>query len=137
MPIGRAASVRRARLFATVAVGLDLLAAALVASVGPRPTVALAALAPPAGLIGIVAPVIGYRLYLYLGETSVRPLGERFVVATSAALGITAGAAALGILAFFVSNRPAALIGLVTHVLLAGALWPSSERLESFDREAA
>lgn len=112
-----------------------LAAAAIVAAVGPRHVPVGPGLAPVAGLVGLIAPVVGYRSYLYLGETSRRPLGPRFVAATALGVGVTGAAAVLGVVAFYLSSRLPALIGLVTHVMLTGAIWPSDWRLDAFDRD--
>jgi hypothetical protein len=56
----------------------------------------------------------------------------RFVRATVLALACTEAAATLGVVAFLLSRRPEGLIGLVMHVLLAGAVWPSRDRFETF-----
>ena len=58
-------------------------------------------LALPAGLLGLVCPVLGYKLY-----TSRRNA--------------------------MLSGDWTALTGVLTHVLLAGAIWPSSDRLQPF-----
>ena len=87
---------------------------------------------------GLVSPVIGYRLYAWSRERMppgrVAPrAAPTFLRATSLALAVTEGVALFGIVALL-GSAPllAALIGVVTHVILAGAVWPTPERLESF-----
>ena len=48
------------------------------------------------------------------------------------ALGLTEGIALFGLVVFMLSAGLPALIGTATHVLLAGAIWPTAERLEAF-----
>ena len=94
-------------------------------------------LTPPAALLGLVSPVIGYRLYALLAER-VSPTADAgaccqaFSRATVVALSVTDVIALFGIVAFALSGKPAALIGVLTHVILTGAIWPSEERLETF-----
>jgi len=94
-------------------------------------------LAPPAALLGLVSPVIGYRLYALLAErvSPTEDAGARrgaFLRATVVALSVADGVAVFGIVAFALSGKPMALIGVLTHVILTGAIWPSEERLETF-----
>jgi hypothetical protein len=91
----------------------------------------------PAGLLGIVSPVVGYRLYHLMLERIPPRAGadERravFVRANVLAMGVTEAVAFFGVLVYGVTGEWVALTGLVTHVLLAGAVWPSPERLELF-----
>ena len=92
-------------------------------------------LAGPASLLGLVAPVIGYRLWLWMLEqvpagADARQRCERFARATLVALSITELAAVLGLVAWVASGEPFTLAAVVTHVVLAGAIWPRRERLE-------
>jgi len=100
---------------------------------------ALVAAAPPAALLGLVSPVVGYRLYLWVRERAARPASraERcgaFVRANLVAMAVTEGAALFGIVAYLLSGRLFPLVGVLTHVLLAGAIWPSAEKLDLFLR---
>jgi hypothetical protein len=91
----------------------------------------------PVALAGLISPVIGYRLYLLIGSR-VGPGADletrcgAFQHATVIALLVTEGVAVLGIVTYLLSGDLAALAGAVTHVLLAGAIWPSRVRLENF-----
>ena len=97
----------------------------------------------PVSLIGLVSPVIGYRLYLLRRERV--PTGasrteacRAFLHAGIVALAVTQGAAILGLVGYALSGTLSALSGVLTHVLLVGAIWPAPERLESFlGREAS
>lgn len=91
----------------------------------------------PAALAGLVAPVIGYRLYHGLrGRVSPRSRVatrlEVFVRATVSALAVTEAAALFGAAAYWAGRDWAALTGVATHLLLTGAVWPSGIRLEVF-----
>jgi hypothetical protein len=95
----------------------------------------IAFLAPPIALLGLVAPVIGFRLWLWMLEQVPRDAAprqrcDRFLRATVTALSVTEVAAVLGLVAWVASGQPFALAGVLTHVLLAGAIWPRRERLE-------
>ena len=86
---------------------------------------------------GLVSPVIAYRLYSLLGAKTPRDaaLGVRckaFQRVTVVALSVTAGAALFSIVTYAMSSDLAAMTGVVTHVLLSGAIWPSRVRLESY-----
>ena len=94
-------------------------------------------LVAPAGLLGIVSPVIGYRLYLGMRRRMppTADLEQRcrsFFTATIAPLAITEGIALIGVVAFMLSGAPACLIAVLTHVILAAAIWPTQERIEQF-----
>jgi hypothetical protein len=52
-------------------------------------------------------------------------------------LAITGAAALLGGIVWLLSRETAALAGLLMHVLLVGALWPTEARLEQAEEEAA
>jgi hypothetical protein len=94
-------------------------------------------LVAPAALLGIVSPVIGFRLYLALKRRlpADAGLGQRcqhFYTATIIPLAVTETVALFGVIAFMLSGAPACLIGVLTHVILAAAIWPTQERLEQF-----
>jgi hypothetical protein len=91
----------------------------------------------PAGLVGLVSPVIGHKLYTSRrdgtpADADVATRCRRFVMATILALAITEAAALFGVVVFMLSGRWTALTGVLTHVLLAGAIWPSPDRLQPF-----
>jgi len=116
-------------------VGLVLLVLVPTAFSGlasPRPD--LGYLTPPIGLIGLISLPIGYRLYLWRRDQAVGNSDGRsaFGRATIQALAITAGTGVAGAATFAVTGEIAALLPVAGHLLLAGAIWPSSERMESF-----
>jgi hypothetical protein len=101
------------------------------------PTSRVEFLVLPAGLLGIVSPVIGYRLLAMFEERVPAGAGlergcQAFLRATLLAAGAGEGIALLGVVAWMLSGRLTALIGLVTHVILVGAIWPSAARLDRF-----
>ncbi len=101
----------------------------LLAALADGAGVAWAAL--PAGLAGIVAPAIGYRLY----RRGLR--ATDFVRAHVRAMRATEFGGFLGLLGWLVSDDWTALTGLLTHTLLAGAIWPTPERLAQHDEDRA
>jgi len=125
------------------AVALTLVAAMLAMAVGvafvareipPRADGDVAGvLVPLTALFGLVSPVLGYRLYLLIRERPAPAAVERFRTATILGLAVTESAAFSGLIAYLLSGRVETLIGLVTHILLAGAIWPSDERLRMFE----
>ena len=134
------AMLRQARLFAGALAGGVLVLAAATSLAEPRPLVPF--LGFVAGLTGLVSPVIGYRIFSWLRERL--PPGatheERcaaFLRATLLSVGVGESAALFGIVAYWLSAAPAALVGVVTLVILVGATWPTPERLESFLVDAA
>jgi len=102
-----------------------------------EPTGALSVLIGPAALFGLVGPVLGYRLYLLLRERipAEADAVERrrvFLRATLSALSITEAAALFGVLVFVFSGEWYAAVGVATHIILTGAIWPTQERLDAF-----
>jgi hypothetical protein len=96
-------------------------------------------LVAPAALLGIVSPVIGFRVHLGLKRRVPPDAGleqrcQRFFTATIMPLAVTESIALFGVVAFMLSGAPASLIGVLTHVILAAAIWPTPERLEHFMR---
>ncbi len=94
-------------------------------------------LVAPAALLGLISPIIGYRLYVRMRDRI--PVDaddnfrrQRFLMATVLAAAITESVALFGVLAFMLSSGFAGLIGVVTHVILVGAIWPTWERLATF-----
>jgi hypothetical protein len=129
------ATLAKARLIAG-ALAAGVLALALVAGLVDVDA-GVRALTAPAALLGIVSPVIGYRVYHYQRERApadegVAPACARFLRATVAALAVTEAAALFGVVAFMIGGGPYALVGVAMHLLLAGALWPSEEKLDRF-----
>jgi hypothetical protein len=97
----------------------------------------LDSLTTPAALAGLVAPAIAFHLYRRLQEKAGEEpdpgrRASRFVTATVLSLAVTEAAAIFGTVAFLLSSRSIALIGVVLHVLLCGAIWPSRDRMDSF-----
>ncbi len=95
----------------------------------------------PAALFGVVSPVIGYRLYHSIRDRLApdAPHDERcraFTRANLVALAVTEAAAFFGIVAYMLSGEPWGLLGLLMHVLLAAAIWPSAQRFEGFTDSA-
>ena len=128
-------AVRRARTIAGALVAGVLLLTAVSALL--RPSAALGVLVVPAAALGAISPAIGYRLYLLLRERipAEAPTWERravYVRAVVLSLAVTEAAALFGALVFGLTSDPIALLGPLMHVLLAGAIWPSLERLEGF-----
>lgn len=130
----RAVLRRASRVAGALAVGVLALAGAS-GFMGLRSD--FPALGSLAALTGLVSPVIGYRLYAWLRERI--PAGAShaarcagFLRATELALAVGAGIALFGIVAYCLSAVFAALIGVVTHMILVGAVWPTPERLETF-----
>ena len=128
-------ALSHSRLIVAALVGGVLVLLALSGLVPSRG--ALGFLALPAGLLGLVSPVIGYKLYSTRrdGIAPQADLSARcrsFVMATVLAMAVTEGAAFVGILVFMLSGEWTALAGVLTHVLLAGAIWPSADRLQPF-----
>lgn len=90
-----------------------------------------------AALVGLVSPVVGYRLYVWLGTRLPRRAAEAEVDAawaraTVVALAVTEAAALLCAVAFLLTRDPATYLGPAMHVLLTGALWPGPERRNAF-----
>ena len=99
-------------------------------------------LVAPAALLGIVSPVIGYRLFMMQAERV--PAGacvaqgcRAFLKAILVAMAVSEGIALFGLVAWLTSGRLIALIGIVTHMILVGAIWPAEARLERFIGEGA
>jgi hypothetical protein len=137
-PSDRARTLSLARtLAAALAVGpLLFLAGALLV----RPRAASSVLVVPAGVLGLVAPAIGWRLQARLGEGARGGAGggrRAYLRSLTAGLAVTEGAALLAVVAWFLSDELAALVGLPMHLLLVFALWPTDERLQRAEEEAA
>jgi hypothetical protein len=90
-----------------------------------------------ASLAGLVAPVLGYRLYLWQQERIPDDADgatrcAHYLRAVTLALSATELSALFGVAMYALTRRPFALAGVLTHVLLSGALWPTPEKLEPF-----
>jgi hypothetical protein len=97
-------------------------------------------LALPAALGGAIAPVVAYRLFTMLrsrvpADADIALRGERYLSGLVVALGVTEATALGGVLIAEFTGEPLALLGLATHVLTAGALWPSDERVRGYHGE--
>ena len=90
----------------------------VVLTAGFDPPRALAFLVGPATLFGLFSPAVGYRVYLWQREG-----GARIERAAGLSLAVTEAAAYLGILVHVFSGRLSPLAGVVTHVILAAAIW--------------
>jgi hypothetical protein len=94
-------------------------------------------LTAPAALLGLTAPVVGYRIFLWQRDRSATGTGAddrcaRFLKATVMALAVSEGIATFGLVAFMLGAGPFALVGVLGHLLLSGALWPNEEKLALF-----
>ena len=91
----------------------------------------------PAGVIGLIAPVLAYRLYQLQRErvavgASVTERCAAFARASILAVAVTEGAAMVGLVAHLLGGAVAPLVGVATHVLLVGAIWPTPQRFALF-----
>ena len=94
-------------------------------------------IAMPIGLLGLISPVAAYWLYhsQHARVSSSADEGARcqaFLKATILALAVAEAVALIAIVGFALSQNLMALTGVATHVLVAGAVWPSPQRLELF-----
>jgi len=96
-----------------------------------------ASLALPVGLLGLITLVVGWRVYVVLGERAsgiedVDSGCARYTTALLIALALTEGVAFLGIVAYMLGAGVMALTGVLTHVLLTAVLWPGAEKVRPF-----
>lgn len=96
----------------------------------------------PVGLLGLIMLVVGWRVYVTMGERASEiedvSIGcARYTTALLIALALTEGAAFLGIVAYTLGAGILALTGVLTHVLLTGILWPAAENIRPFLGRAA
>jgi hypothetical protein len=129
-------ALRTARTVAAAMVLGPLLFLVLVLWI-PGGTEGSITLVPPAFLVGILAPAFAWKAYAAQRERaaaqpSLQARCRGFVLATTVALAVTEVAALFGLVAFLVSRQIPALAPVATHVLLAGAAWPSRERMLGF-----
>ena len=87
----------------------------------------------PAGLLGIVAPAIAWRLQARIRQ---RAGGQAYVRSVAVGLAVTEAAALIGALVWLYSREAAALIGFPMHLLMVGALWPTEARMEQSEEDA-
>ena len=106
----------------------------------PR-TGGMGGLVVPAAVVGAVGPTVAYRLYQLLrdrlaagADATLRR--QTFLRANVLAFSVTECAAVFGVIVYALSGAPLALIGVLMHVLLAGTLWPSEEKLARFVSDA-
>ncbi len=92
-----------------------------------------------AAALGLIAPAAGYHLFMAQkkkldAEAELDGDGRvaRFVQAFTLAGALSEGGALLACVAFALTSQPLTLIGVATHVLIMGALWPSAERVQWF-----
>ena len=127
-----ASAIRSTRVVVGSLVGGAIGWAVVVSQLPANPS--LSVLQLPAVLSGALAPVLGFRLYsrsaeeLAAGESTL----PAYARATILALAVTEVGAFLAGLAWWGTGDPLSWIGLATHVLLAGALWPGESRYEAF-----
>jgi hypothetical protein len=96
----------------------------------------------PAAVVGAASPAVAFRMYQLLrdrlaGGASATLRRQAFVRANVLCFSITEGAAIFGVVVYALTGAPLALLGVLMHVLLGGALWPSEEKLAGFVGTAA
>jgi hypothetical protein len=130
----------RARLIVGALIGGVLVLTALS---GFMPRVdGMYGLVVPAAVVGAASPAVAFRFYQLLRDRLPDGAGaalrrQTFLRANILCFAITEGAAVFGVIVFALTGAPVALIGIVMHVLLGGALWPSEEKLAGFVGTAA
>jgi hypothetical protein len=130
----RSTLIRARRLATGLSVGLlALLAVSRLFDV----SASIAILVAPVALAGIISPVVAYRLYewrrtLVPADAGLAERCQAFLTATSNAFMVSATVGLGGVAVHVLTGSIEALIGVVTHVIVAGALWPQPERLERF-----
>lgn len=91
----------------------------------------------PVGLAGLVALVVGWRLFMTMRDRAadveeVETGIQRYSAALLMALALTEGVAFVGVVAYMLGGTLIALTGVATHVLLTGILWPAGEKIRPF-----
>lgn len=104
------------------------------ADLGPLVTIAM--------VLGLASLPVAWRLEGSMRERVPATAVEeercrRYQVAFLVSLGVTEGAALFGLVAWTLTRNPMALVGFATHLLFAGATWPSEERLSRWIRGEA
>ena len=133
----RASTLSTARAIAAVLAVGPLLLTALAPLVSP--VQAGSRLVVPVGVLGIVAPALGWRLQARIrdGVAGGVEAGRRaYLRSVALGLAVTEGAALLGVVVWLLTREVPALIGLPMHLLLAGALWPTEQRLQDAEEAA-
>ena len=132
------AVVARLRLIAAAMAGGVLLLAGLAVALTVEPVPFIFRSSLPLGLIGLVWLVAGWRLFQHLTEKSADQGGDgwlqRYEFATLLVFGISEGVAMLGAVWFMLGAEPIAATGVVTHLVLLGALWPTAEKAAAFSK---
>ena len=135
-PSERAQALGTARLTAALLLAGPFLLTALVLVVAPREGVA--GLVVPAGVLGLVAPAVAWRVQARIreGARGGAAGGRRaYLRSLTVGLAITEAAASVGVVVWLLTRQPQALIGLPLHLVMAGALWPSEERMQRAEEE--
>ena len=89
----------------------------------------------PAGVAGLVAPAIAWRVQARVRERAHG--GRAYLRSVMLGLAVTEVAAMLGVAVWLLCRQIPALIGLPMHVLLVGALWPTEERMRQAEEDAS
>lgn len=131
-------ALTRCRIVAGALALAPLIVAGVLSAVELRAPIGPLAL--PAALAGALAPAVAYRLFRMLrarvpAGAGVAVLGDRYLSGLVVALGVTQAAALVGVLVSEFTGEPLALLGLATHVLTVGVLWPTDERVLGFHAE--
>jgi len=136
-PSERAQALGTARLTAALLLAGPFLLMALFLVVAPREGVVF--LVVPAGVLGLVAPAVAWRVQARIREGARGDAAGRrraYLRSLTVGLAITEAAASVGVVVWLLTRQPQALIGLPMHLIMAGALWPSEERLQRAEEEA-
>jgi hypothetical protein len=136
-PSERAHALMTARLIAAVLGAGPFLLLAVALAFPPSPSAS--PLVVPAGVLGLVAPAIAWRVQARVreGVGGAAAAGRRaYVRSVTVGLAITEAAAVLGLVVWLVSGQASALTGLPMHLVMVGALWPTEERLQRAEEEA-
>ena len=128
-------AVRTTRLMAVALAVGPVMVLALVTVF--EPSSALGLLQIPAGALGLILPVVAYRLFLYRKSRldPQRSEAERcsgYVSGFIVAAAVSEGAALVGSVTYVLTRHPATLLGLAMHLVILGAIWPSEDRVHWF-----
>jgi hypothetical protein len=92
----------------------------------------------PAGVLGLVAPAVAWRLQARLRASAGGGAEEGrrvYLRSLTVGLAVTELASMLGVGVWLVTREVQALIGLPMHLLMVGALWPTEERLRQAEED--
>ena len=133
-----AAIVTRCRIVLGALASAPVIVTGVLAAVDLRARVGPLAL--PAAIAGAIAPVVALRLFGWLRSrvpdgAPLETRGELYMSALLVAVGITEAAAFAGVLIAEFTGEPFAMLGLATHVVLVGVVWPNHERFAAFHGE--